>query len=77
MSLVVGCTIKYVGEDETLRNLLLCSRDFNDILRDEVLKQALLRSDPHRINRKRKTLWLKILKIDPQFIEGEFAVYQQ
>ena len=65
MTLVIGCAIKFIDDDVTLRNILLCSRDFNDILKDEVLKQALLRSDTHRIKNKRKTLWLRILKIDP------------
>jgi hypothetical protein len=30
--------IKYIDEDITLKNLLLVSRDFNDILKEDVLK---------------------------------------
>ena len=73
----MGCSIKYVDSDVTLRNLLMVSKDFNDILLREVLKQSLLRTDQHRIAKKRKTLWLKLLKIDPQYIIPEFQVYQQ
>ena len=65
MTLIVGCSIKYIDSDITLRNILMVSKDFNDILIREVLKQSLLRTDQHRIQRKRKTLWLKLLKIDP------------
>ena len=77
MTLIVGCSIKYIDSDITLRNILVVSKDFNDILIQEVLKQSLLRTDQHRIQRKRKTLWLKLLKIDPQYIIPEFQVYQQ
>ena len=77
MTLIVGCSIKYIDSDLTLRNILAVSKDFNDILIQEVLKQSLLRTDQHRIQRKRKTLWLKLLKIDPQYIIPEFQVYQQ
>jgi len=37
-------TIKFIDDDMTLRNLLLLSRDYNEVLINEVLKQALLRS---------------------------------
>mmetsp|Transcript_33483 Transcript_33483/g.39338 ORF Transcript_33483/g.39338 Transcript_33483/m.39338 type:complete len:92 (+) Transcript_33483:537-812(+) len=63
-TLIVGCSIKFIDSDETLRNILLVSKDFDEILCGEVYKQALLRTDQHRVERKRKTLWLKILKID-------------
>ena len=43
-TLVMGCTIKFVDDDRTLRNILLCCRDFNEILRESVYKQALLKS---------------------------------
>jgi len=43
-TLVAGCSIKFIDEDITLRNLLLCCRDFNDIFKEDVYKQALLRS---------------------------------
>lgn len=45
MTLVVGMTVKFVDGDAALRDLLLVCRDFNDILKPEILKQALLRSD--------------------------------
>lgn len=35
---ILGMTIKFIDSDITLRNLLLLSRDFNEILRNEVLK---------------------------------------
>ncbi len=57
-------TIKFIDRDEDLRNILLLSKDLNDLLKDEVYKQALLRSSQQRLSRKRKHLWLKILKID-------------
>jgi len=38
ITLVLGCTVKYIDEDMTLRALLLCSRDLNEILKPEVLK---------------------------------------
>ena len=68
MTLIVGCSIKFIDSDETLRNLLMVSKDFNEILRDEIYKQALLRTDRNRIEKKRKILWMKILKIDPLFV---------
>jgi len=40
-----------------------------------VYKQALLRSSQERLQRKRLTLWLKILKINPQQAEQEFHTY--
>lgn len=44
LTLIIGCTLKYIDSDEILRNILCCSRDVNAILKPEVLKQALLRS---------------------------------
>ena len=38
MILIVGCTIKFIDSDETLRNLLCVSREFYEILRDEIYK---------------------------------------
>lgn len=76
LTLIVGCSIKFIDNDLTLRNILLVSKDFNEILRTEIFKQALLRTNQDRIEQKRKTLWLKILKIDPKFIKGEFEAYQ-
>lgn len=31
-------TIKFIDSDETLRNIIACCKDFNDVLKDEVLK---------------------------------------
>jgi hypothetical protein len=45
MTLIVGLTIKFIDTDIALRDLLLVCRDFNDILKPAILKQALLRSD--------------------------------
>lgn len=72
MTLIVGMMIKFVDKDSTLKNLLLVCRDFNDILKPSILKQALLRSDQHRINEKRQILWMQILKIEPQEAEHQF-----
>lgn len=77
MTFIAGCCIKYIDKDITLRNILMVSKDFNEILNRVVLKQSLLRTDQHKIHRKRKTLWLKILKIEPKYIIPEFQVYQQ
>lgn len=38
ITLIVGCTVKFIDSDETLRAILLCSKDTNDILKQEVLK---------------------------------------
>lgn len=38
MTLVVGCSIKFIDDDRTLRKILLCCRDFNDILKEAVYK---------------------------------------
>jgi hypothetical protein len=62
---IAGMSIKFIDSDETLRNMLAVCRDWNDLLRDEILKQALLRSSQDRLKSKRQALWLKILKIDP------------
>lgn len=43
-TLIMGMSVKYIDKDETLRRLLLTCRDFNDWLKEEVLKQSLLRS---------------------------------
>ena len=46
---MVGMTIRFIDDDLTLRAILLLSKDFNELLKDEVLKQALLRSSKHRL----------------------------
>ena len=38
LTLIVGCSIKFIDSDLTLRNVLLASKDFNEILRSEVYK---------------------------------------
>lgn len=37
-------TVRFIDKDEDLRKILLLSRDFHELLKDEVYKQALLRS---------------------------------
>ena len=51
------------------------SKDLNEILREEVLKQSLMRANTDQIEKKRKELWLQILKVDKNFITGEFELY--
>lgn len=77
MTLIVGLTIKFIDTDRALRDMLLVCRDFNDILKPTILKQALLRSDQHRIQAKRSKLWLMILKIEEQAVKSEFAKLSQ
>jgi hypothetical protein len=36
--LVLGMTIKFIDQDSTLLKLLLVSRTFNEMLKDQVLK---------------------------------------
>ena len=38
ITLIVGCCVKFIDSDETLRSILLLSKDTNDILKQEVLK---------------------------------------
>jgi hypothetical protein len=75
--LAVGMTIKFIDEDSTLLKLLLVSRTFNEMLRDQVLKQALMRSSQEKLSRKRTTLWLKILQIDTKIMDTEYMIYRQ
>ena len=65
-STILGLTIKFVDEDKVLGHLRCLCKDLNEILRDVILKQRLLRSDLQHVERKRKGLWLQILRIDPQ-----------
>ena len=71
-TLVMGLSLKFIDRDEILRNVLLVCHDFNEILRDDVLRQALLRSSPERLHRKRPTLWLRVMNIEEKFIQNEF-----
>ena len=57
-TLIIGMSLKFIDSDVTLCNILATSRDMSDFLREEVLKQALLRADQHRLHLKRQTLWL-------------------
>mmetsp|Transcript_20917 Transcript_20917/g.19974 ORF Transcript_20917/g.19974 Transcript_20917/m.19974 type:complete len:445 (+) Transcript_20917:1627-2961(+) len=77
LTLVAGMAIKYIDNDHTLFGLMAASKDFHEMLGDDILKQALLRSSQHKLKQKRRLLWLKILKIDPTFICGEFESYHQ
>ena len=74
--MIVGCSLKFIDSDSTLRNILQASRDFNEVLSRPVYKQALLATEQHRLPVKRRSLWLKLLEIDPGFIQGEFEAYQ-
>lgn len=58
LSQIIGLTIKFIDSDETLRTLICLSRDMNEILREECLKQSLLRADTVKVEKKRKELWL-------------------
>ena len=55
---ILGLSIKFISDDKTLRKIISLSRDLNEILRDEVLKQTLLRSDVQDVSSKRKDIWL-------------------
>jgi len=55
---ILGITIRYIDCDDTLRTLVSLSKDMNEILREEVLKQSLIRADINRVEQKRKDLWL-------------------
>ena len=72
MTLIVGMSIRYIDTDCGLQTICSLSKLLNETLRDEVLKQSLLRSNLINIESKRKELWLEILKVDKQFIVGEY-----
>jgi len=55
---ILGLSIKFMDSDKTLRKIVSLNRDLNDILREEVLKQTLIRADLKDIESKRKDLWL-------------------
>jgi hypothetical protein len=75
--LVLGMTIKFIDQDSTLLKLLLVSRTFNEMLKDQVLKQALMRSSQDKLGRKRTILWLKILQVDTRIMDTEYMIYKQ
>ena len=70
-------TIKFIDTDQTLLKVLLVSRDFNEVLKDVVLKQSLMRASQERLTYKRQELWLRILDIDKRFIKNEYDCYKQ
>jgi hypothetical protein len=54
---ILGLTIKFIDTDKVLRKIVSLNRDLNEILREEVLKQTILRSDLHILELKRSSLW--------------------
>jgi len=44
-SSILGLTIKFIDSDSTLTSLLCLNKDLNEILKEEVLKQTLLRAN--------------------------------
>lgn len=38
ITLILGCTIKFIDTDEVLMKILLCSKDINEILKHEIYK---------------------------------------
>jgi len=74
--LILGMTIKHIDDDKALLKVLLLCRDSNDHLRDDILKQALLRSSPHRLSLKRPHLWLAILNIDRRFTRNDYEIHR-
>lgn len=55
---ILGLSIKFIDSDKTLRQISCLNKDLNEILRDEVLKQTLLRADVRDLSNKRHDLWL-------------------
>lgn len=55
---ILGLTIKFIDSDVLLQKLVSLNKDLNEILRDEVLKQTLLRADISDLDTKRKDIWL-------------------
>ena len=68
-------TIRFIDDDQGLKNIVSLSKDLNEILREEVLKQSLMRANVDVVEAKRKELWLQILKVDKNFITGEYDLY--
>ena len=60
---MIAMTVKYIDSDITLRNILLLNKKSKLKQSSIVYKQALLRSQPERLNRKRIPIWETILKI--------------
>ena len=55
---ILGLTIKFIDSDSGLRTLVSLNRDLNEILREEILKQSLMRADLKDIEKKRGDVWL-------------------
>lgn len=53
----------------------MLNKDMYEILREEVLKQSLLRTNSERLEGKRRILWLQILRVDQEFIKSEYLTY--
>lgn len=62
--LVLGCSVKYLDDCATLRNLLVLSKDVNEKLKRNILKQALLLTSP----KKQHQIW-KLLAFDQKAYE--------
>ena len=69
---ILGLTIKFVDSDEMLFNLLLLNKDLNEILKEEVLKQSLLRANQKAIERKRHSIWLQILNVNNKYVLEQY-----
>ena len=74
---ILGLTIKFIDSDVLLQKLVSLNKDLNEILRDEVLKQTLLRADFSDLEMKRKDIWLQILRIDPVLSVSEYQHYKK
>lgn len=57
--------------------LACLNKDMNEIMKEEILKQSLMRANIERVEQKRNEIWLQVLKVDRQFINGEFQLYFQ
>jgi len=73
---ILGLTIKFIDSDKMLSKLVSLNKDLNEIFRDEVLKQTLLRADLRDLEVKRKDIWLQILRIDPVVSVSEYKHYK-
>lgn len=62
---ILSITVKYIDNDEMLLKLLRLNRELNEVLKEPVIKQLLIRTNQSRLSRKRVPLWLQILRIDP------------
>jgi hypothetical protein len=72
LTLVLGCSIKFIDSDFTLMSVCCASRDCYALLRPEALKQSLLRASPERLEVKRPLLWKALLQVSDN-VDEEFA----